>query len=60
MCADCKADLARVQHDLDEVTSERNQLLVIVSAAWHVVTPEQWAEMRRRIAARDPGAGSTV
>lgn len=59
MCADCKADLARAQHDLDTVTSERNQLLAIVDAAMAVVSPEQFAEMRRLIVVRDAG-GSTV
>jgi hypothetical protein len=54
-CSDCKADLARAQQDLDEVTTERNQLLAIVGAAMSVVTAEQLAEMRRRIAARDSG-----
>lgn len=60
MCADCKADLARTQHDLDEVTSERNQLLAIVDAAMTVVTPEQFAAMRRLIVVRDAGGGSAV
>jgi hypothetical protein len=60
MHADCKADLARTQHQLDEVTSERNKLLAIVDAAMHVVSAEQLAEMRRLIVVRDAGGGSTV
>jgi len=60
MHADCKADLARTQHQLDEVTSERNKLLAIVDAAMHVVSAEQFAEMRRLIVVRDAGGGSTV
>lgn len=52
-CGDCKADLARVQHDLDAMTAERDQLVVIVGAAMHVMTPDEFAEVRRRIAERD-------
>jgi hypothetical protein len=53
MCADCKADLARARQDLAAMTAERNQLAAIVDAAMNVMTPEQFAEMRRRIARRD-------
>lgn len=55
MCADCKADLAKVQDDLDKMTSERDQLLVITEAAMNVMTPEQFAAMRAKIAERDAG-----
>jgi hypothetical protein len=55
MCADCKGDLARVQDDLEKVTSERDQLLVIVDAAMHVMTPDQFAELRRQVAQHDAG-----
>jgi hypothetical protein len=60
MCADCKADLARVHQDLEDMTIERNQLLAIVDAAMNVVTPEQFMAMRARIAERDAGGDSAV
>lgn len=60
MCADCKAELTKAQDDLEEMTTERNQLLVIVAAAMNVVTPEQFAAMRARIGKRDAGGGSAV
>lgn len=60
MCADCKADLAQVQQDLEHVTSERNKLLAIVDAAMNVMTPEQFAAMRCRIRERDAGRDSAV
>jgi hypothetical protein len=53
MCADCKAELARAQDNLEKMTSERDQLLVMLSAAMDVVTPEQFAAMRARIGERD-------
>ncbi len=60
MCADCKADLAQVQLDLDKMTSERNQLAVILDAAMEVITPDQFAAVRRRIGERDAGGGCAV
>lgn len=60
MCADCKADLARVQHDLELMTTERDQLTVMLGAAMNVMTPEQFAEMRRRVGQHDAGGDSAV
>lgn len=57
----CNADdLAQVRHQLEEMTSERDQLLVITQAAMNVMTPEQFAEVRRQIAERDPGSDNSV
>lgn len=60
MCADCKGDLARVQDDLEKMTTERDQLLVMCGALVGVVTEEQFAEVRRQIAERDAGGDSAV
>lgn len=60
MCADCKADLARTAHDLEEMTIERDQLLVIVGAAMKVMGPDQFAAMRASIAEHDAGEDSAV
>jgi hypothetical protein len=60
MCADCKADLARVEDDLEQMTTERDQLTVMLRAAVNVMTLEQFAEMRRQIGEHDAGGDSTV
>jgi hypothetical protein len=60
MCADCKADLARVQDDLDKMTTERNQLTVMLGAAMNVMTPDQFAEVRRQVKRHDAGGDSAV
>jgi hypothetical protein len=60
MCADCKGALAKAQDDLDKMTTERDQLTVMLGAAMNVMTPEQFAEMRRRIEAHDAGRDSAV
>lgn len=60
MCADCKADLAKVQHDLELMTTERNQLTVMLGAAMNVMTPAQFAEMRRQVREHDAGGDSAV
>lgn len=48
----------QARQDLAAVTAERDKLLVIVEAAFNVVTTEQFAEIRRQVAARDREAGS--
>ena len=60
MCADCKGDLTQAQDDLEKMTTERNQLLVIVGAAMNVMTPDQFAEMRRWVELHDAGGHSAV
>lgn len=60
MCADCKADLAKVQDDLEKMTTERDQLTVMLGAAMNVMTPEQFAEVRRQVRAHDAGEDSAV
>jgi hypothetical protein len=60
MCADCKADLAKVQHDLELMTTERNQLTVMLGAAMNVMTPAQFAEMRRQVREHDADGDSAV
>lgn len=60
MCADCKADLAKVQSDLDKMTTERNQLTVMLGAAMNVMTPEQFAEVRRQVREHDAGSDNSV
>lgn len=46
----------KVREDLAEVTRERDGLLVIFAATLEVVSPEQFAEIRRLVASRDRGA----
>lgn len=60
MCADCKAELARAQDSLDRMTTERDQLTVMLRAAMDVMTPVQFAEVRRRVRQHDAGGDSAV
>jgi hypothetical protein len=60
MCADCKADLAKAQDALEKMTTERNQLTVMLGAAMTVMTTEQFAEVRRQVKRYDAGGDSAV
>jgi hypothetical protein len=46
----CEEELMRAREDLDELTVERDQLLVIVTALFDEVTELQFARVRARLA----------
>jgi hypothetical protein len=57
----CDADdLALARRELRDMTTERDQLLVIVGAAMKVMDPGQLAAMRVKIAEHDAGGDSAV